>query len=387
LKKPVTMQPMRGALAYLFLVGVPSLLSPLAGATQFVWPEARRAAVSITFDDGRNSQLDVGLPILNRYDVKATFYVMPKSAERRSSDWRDAIAAGHEIGNHTMCHPSSGNFRWAKTNALEQYSLGRMGDELDTANLAIEAALGVTPVTFAYPCGQKWVGRGEGVKSYVPLVAQRFLAGRGWLDECANNPESCDLAQVTGMKLDGLRFDEIKALLDGAIEAGSWLVLVGHDVGADGPWTTRAETLMAFCEYASVHRDELWVGTVADVASWISSQRGSGWRGRSTGWKTPVKLSILYVGATLSTGVMCFLGVFMLQKRTPRIVWLLVVLSGTVILLLGAIWSARHGYVGPRGLLPLFVVLGYCLGTSSGMLWHGLVASMRRGGPSDCRCP
>ena len=54
------------------------------------------------------------------------------------------------------------------------------------------------PRTFAYPCGQRFVGRGFEVRSYVPPVAERSLAGRGYLDESANDPAVCDLAEAMG---------------------------------------------------------------------------------------------------------------------------------------------------------------------------------------------
>ena len=166
-------------------------------ASTFVWPEGKRAAISVTFDDGRDSQLDVAMPILNRYGIKATFYVVSPFIQSRIGDWKKAVLAGHEIGNHTMRHPGSGNFFWAKNKALEDYTLSQMAKELDEANMVALAILGIVPQTYAYTCGQKFVGRGQDVKSYVPLVAQRFIAGRGWLDEAPNDPSFCDLAQVT----------------------------------------------------------------------------------------------------------------------------------------------------------------------------------------------
>ncbi len=41
----------------------------------FRWPDGRRAAISITFDDARSSQVERGLPILDAHGVKGTFYV------------------------------------------------------------------------------------------------------------------------------------------------------------------------------------------------------------------------------------------------------------------------------------------------------------------------
>jgi len=239
----------------------------------FVWPEGIRAAVSLSFDDARESQLDSGLPIFAAAGVKATFYVSFASLKKRLPDWEAALKAGHEIGNHSVRHACTANFLFAKGRALEDYTLPQMEAELDEASAEIQKLLGIQPVTFAYPCGQKFVGRGVNVKSYVPAVATRFLAGRGWRDEAANNPALCDLAQVMCMELDGLTWPELRVLIEQAQKNGFWLVLCGHDIREEGRQTTRTDTLRAFCAYARDPQNGLWVDTVANVARYVAEQR------------------------------------------------------------------------------------------------------------------
>jgi peptidoglycan/xylan/chitin deacetylase (PgdA/CDA1 family) len=182
----------------------------------FHWPEGKRVAVSLSFDDARSSQIDVGLPLLNRYGAKVTFYVNPPNLQKRLEGWKQAVASGHEIGSHSTSHPCTVNYPFSANNALENYTLAMMRKDLDTASASIESMLGVKPRTFAYPCGQKFVGRGAAVQSYVPLIAKLFLAGRGFRDEGANDPARCDLAQLMGMESDGLSFERIKALVSDA---------------------------------------------------------------------------------------------------------------------------------------------------------------------------
>ena len=83
-------------------------------AERFAWPEGRRAAVSLSFDDARVTQTDRGLPILDEAGLRATFYVSTELVDRRLEPWREALARGHEIGNHTFTHPCSGNFAWSR---------------------------------------------------------------------------------------------------------------------------------------------------------------------------------------------------------------------------------------------------------------------------------
>src|SRR5438874_1279094 len=99
-------------------------------AEAFQWPAGKRAAVSLTFDDARASQVLQGLQILDAHDVKATFYVHVPAMSKQLDRWKSAVANGHEIGNHTLRHPCSANFRFARENPLENYTLPRIEDDL-----------------------------------------------------------------------------------------------------------------------------------------------------------------------------------------------------------------------------------------------------------------
>jgi peptidoglycan/xylan/chitin deacetylase (PgdA/CDA1 family) len=237
------------------------------------WPQGKRAALSISFDDSRDSQLNNGIPLLDRYGVKGTFYVMPRVVEKNPDGWKNAQSSGHEIGNHTMTHPCSGNFGFAQHNALEEYSLARMEAELQDANDALRVLLGAQPQTFAYPCGQTYVGRGEATQSYVPLAARHFLAARGFNGESANDPRFCDLAQLIGIPGDIADFAIVKDRLDKTLADGFWLILAAHDVQESGGQAIAPQTLEAICRYGEEHPD-LWVDTVANIAAYIRAQRG-----------------------------------------------------------------------------------------------------------------
>src|SRR5262249_62034159 len=106
------------------------LLGVLAFAQQpssnFTWPDGKRAALSLSFDDARQSQVDVGLALLDKHNVKATFYVVPSAVERRLEGWKKIVASGHEIGNHSLNHPCTGNFAWSRQKALEDYTIEKM---------------------------------------------------------------------------------------------------------------------------------------------------------------------------------------------------------------------------------------------------------------------
>ncbi len=240
----------------------------------FAWPEGKRAALSLSFDDARPSQVDNGVPLFDRHGVKATFYLNPSRLSERVESWKKAAANGHEMANHSMVHPCSGNFAWSRSRALEDYTLDKMRAELLEANGEIERLLGARPKTFAYPCGQSFVGRGRNLQSYIPLVAELFVAGRGWLGESPNDPGYCDLAQLMGMSSDNLTFEQLKPLVDQAIQNGLWLVLAGHDIAASNErQTTQVSTLDELCRYVKDPARGVWVDTVANVAGYVAGKR------------------------------------------------------------------------------------------------------------------
>jgi len=243
-------------------------------STKFTWPDGKRAALSLSFDDGRQSQVDVGVALLDKHKVKATFYVVPSAVERRLEGWKKVVASGHEIGNHSLNHPCTGNFEWSRQKALEDYTLEKMRDELQQANRRIKELLGVTAESFAYPCGQTFVGRGVETKSYVPLVATLFASGRTWQDETPNDPGFCDLAQATGVEMDGRDFEQILPILEKAKETGQWVALAGHDIGQDGPQTTRVTTLEKLMTYANDPANKIWIAPVGTIAKYIRERRG-----------------------------------------------------------------------------------------------------------------
>lgn len=234
------------------------------------WPEGKKAALSLTFDDARPSQIDVGIPLLERKGVRVTFYVTPSRLKERADGWRNAVAQGHEMGNHSDSHPCSGNFPWSRNNALEDYSIDRIREDILTANRTIEDLLGVEAVTFAYPCGQKFVGRGERLESYVPFIARQFLVGRSWLNESLNDPAYVDLAQVMAIPSDDVDFEQVRPLVDQAVETGYWLILAGHDIDHTvGRQTTRVSMLEELLDYVAIPERGIWVDTVQAIGGHV----------------------------------------------------------------------------------------------------------------------
>ena len=148
-----------------------------------------------------------------------------------------------------------------------------MAKQIEGANDQIEMLLGVKSKTFAYPCGQTFVGRGLDVQSYVPLVAERFLVGRGYLSESSNDPTIVDLSQTMGTAFDGMDFPQMKKVVDDAIKQGRWVIFVGHDIGQRAFQTTDTNAIELLCKYLKEPNNGIWLGTVDEIGEYIHRQR------------------------------------------------------------------------------------------------------------------
>jgi peptidoglycan/xylan/chitin deacetylase (PgdA/CDA1 family) len=159
------------------------------------WAEGCVGAVSLTFDDGRQSQREAVVPLLDQFGLRGTFYLNPRARGRSGGDWREHVArwapvqaAGHEIGNHSLSHVCSQGHQDAPDPSrpcLEGWSL----EDVEADVLEAERRLAdVLPIpaghqgqqrSFCYPCYHEHVGRGTTRQSYVPVIARHFVPGRG----------------------------------------------------------------------------------------------------------------------------------------------------------------------------------------------------------------
>ena len=75
------------------------------------------------------------------------------------------------------------------------------------------------------------------------------------------------------MPADQLTFEEIKPIIDQAVETGSWLVLAGHETDISGFQTTLLSTLEAICDYAADPANGIWIDNVSAIASYVEEVR------------------------------------------------------------------------------------------------------------------
>jgi peptidoglycan-N-acetylglucosamine deacetylase len=158
------------ALAPIFISHVLLLYATLVPNCQWWGPVIRsfRTAepeVWLTIDDGPSPAHTVKiLDLLDRFDARATFFVIGKRAEEYPHLITEILSRGHAIANHTYTHPS-GMF-WAAGPA-------RIGAEIDLCAEWLRSAPNRPARLFRAPAGHK--------NLFVhPELARRGLALIGW---------------------------------------------------------------------------------------------------------------------------------------------------------------------------------------------------------------
>ena len=206
------------------LVGTPAAL---AGTRRFAWPDGARAAVSLTYDDGLNSQLDNVVPVLDALGLKATFFLTEENMEARLADWVKVAREGHEMGDHTVTHPCR----------LKRETAGDfLNHEITPMEAFLDRNFDPGQHTYAYPCG--FIALGEGPKAvrrnrYLTDVSQTFLAARLVIGD-PNDPRRAmrDRFELHAFEPTYDRDDPAPAFayVDKALRQGGWAILVFHEV-------------------------------------------------------------------------------------------------------------------------------------------------------------
>jgi peptidoglycan/xylan/chitin deacetylase (PgdA/CDA1 family) len=206
------------------------LMAQAGGKEDFSWPDSKKAAVCLTYDDGLDCHLDVAIPALDQRHLKGTFYCTGYSPSlfERMEEWRDAASHGHELGNHTLFHPCHGDdFDWVKPEYdLNHYTFEQLRNELRTANSLLKAIDGQEERSFAYTCTNYTI---DGV-SFIDSIRAMFPSARGG-GPPASNMKELDMYYVPSWGVEDPTGEELIAYVNEALEKGTMAVIMFHSVG------------------------------------------------------------------------------------------------------------------------------------------------------------
>jgi peptidoglycan/xylan/chitin deacetylase (PgdA/CDA1 family) len=265
------------------------------------------AAVTLTYDDGLDPHLAIVQPALEAAGLRGTFFLsnfegtdhrwaLPnanpaQALTARHLAWQQAGAKGHELADHTVNHPCNSTSK-APGFKLTDYDMARMEAELDDSLKRLMRLGAAAPITFAYPCSSDTVGLGADGTDYSPLVATRFLAARVSKSGIAD-PATVDLLHVPQRDAGKHSGAELKAMVDEAIAAHGWLVVLFHGVGDNpdqddscpgdlvyAPQTcminylkTSKDAHQELVSYLAEKKPQVWTATFKEVATFIKSKR------------------------------------------------------------------------------------------------------------------
>ncbi len=195
-------------------------------------PDAQltQGIVTVAFDDGWQSVWKDALPVLKKYNIRTTQYIISEVADKGMQEYMDKGAIkelkrfGHEVGSHSLTHCNQTTLKEAeiKDNATRSKELL----EKD----------GLGPIkSFAYPLGQYNEMTQEIYGREYPLIrTSDFGYNDRYFDE--SNIQSIGILSSTSDK-------EFQSWLDHARSRRLWVVLVYHRINESGDYSVTSDQL------------------------------------------------------------------------------------------------------------------------------------------------
>ena len=242
-----------------------ALLAGAAHADGIAWPNGARAAISLSYDDTLNSQLDNAVPVLNKHGIKASFYLILSSPVlfERMQEWRALASQGHELGNHTIYHPCSGSLPdrdWVRPHTdMDKRTVEHMRDEVRVANTFLKAIDGKSERTLTLPCGDVMTRDGN----YVPHVEDLLVAIKGAEGLPADFASLAVPSDVTGK--------ELIAMVQAAAARGGMANIIFHGVGGDH-LQVATDAHAELIQYLANNRATYWTDTYLNVIKHVQEQ-------------------------------------------------------------------------------------------------------------------
>jgi hypothetical protein len=220
-----------------------------------------RAALTYTFDDSSPSQV-AHYADIDCAGGPVTFYLTTSNSWYGGYEdtWRSAVAAGHELGNHTVHHC---NFDAACGEAAQ----GSAEQEVDEASEYVNSVLGQSNVwTMAYPFGDT---------GYESVARQRFFLARG-VGGGEVEPETGDPFDLpTFAAGGGESAAELGAAIDGVRSRGNWLLFLFHSLAPNSEaWYAPVNVTSVTVSIGHARSlEDVWIDTVANVgAYWVGAR-------------------------------------------------------------------------------------------------------------------
>jgi peptidoglycan/xylan/chitin deacetylase (PgdA/CDA1 family) len=225
------------------------------------WFENKDSAISLRFDDSSASHIEKVIPLLNLYDIKATFMINPgrKSYKKYKNIWENKInKMGHNIGNHTWHHKGADSLEEA------EFEIGAV-TKLIWKLYPNKSKLNL----FASGGGEKWGGKRwrDADLRFKDIVKKYHMID-------LYNGEYDSIYVDTSIKMDELLNSIDKNIKNRAHQAYTLhnirntytslegllrLMIKGFDIAIN------EERLKTFIEYLDAKRNKVWLASLLDI--------------------------------------------------------------------------------------------------------------------------
>lgn len=217
---------------FLAAAAATGLARPAVGRSR--WP---RGYVSLTYDDGLDSQLDIAVPQLENAGLRGTFYLTWDNMKDRADEWAAIAQRGHELANHTVSHPCDLQHQPLSTFAAREV------DPMQQWLARVEGP--VRGRDFAYPCDVTDLGPGtpnQQARRYARLLRRSGILRARTSEGPANSTRWVSRApyrlQALALAYDTAGLAGVRDYVSSAIQRSAWAILIIHEIGggkrADG---------------------------------------------------------------------------------------------------------------------------------------------------------
>ena len=176
-----------------------------------------RPIVSVTLDDGWTNQYLNAFPVLQKYGLIGTFFIISGEMTDQpdymsAAQVKSLFAYGNEIGSHTVTHPD-----------LTTVSQTKLVNEMANSQKTLQNLLGVPVTDFAYPYGA--------YNANTISVGKKYYQSQRTVNAGMNTKDSFDLTQLKIEEVDSnISQAQVQGWINAAVTQKTWLILVYHEI-------------------------------------------------------------------------------------------------------------------------------------------------------------
>lgn len=213
----------------------------------------RKGIVSLTFDDGTINQFGIALPILKKFKIPATFYLITNNLDTTTKRIINThITEFFEIGSHTIHHPN-----------LTKINNQEIILELQNSKRYLKEFYGPEAgLTMAYPWGMYNNDVIRIARKYYFAARSANLGFNSFIspERFALKMQCFDKNTDTSKANSWVRYAEKKHL---------WLIEMFHGIDKIGHSPVMSSTFINHLKFLKANENDLWYGTVSNVIKYI----------------------------------------------------------------------------------------------------------------------